>query len=267
VLTDGPNNDGIDPDSCRNVLIEHCVFDTGDDCVVLKSGYNEDGWRVARPMENLVMRWCSSRRGHGGLVVGSEMSGDVRNVYMYDCEFEGTDRAVRIKSRRGRGGVVENIWVENVRVKAMQYEVVIMNMDYSADRNKALNERAPLFRNIHLKNITADGAPVAIRLTGLEDSPIQNITFEDMIIASTQGVIAENVQGLRFERVRITPAKGPAFVLRNARDILVKDSPSPAAPTLVVEGAASGGIVIESVATKPTFTAGPGVSADAVQVR
>lgn len=270
VLTDGPNNDGIDPDSCRNMLIEHCVFDTGDDCVVLKSGYNEDGWRVARPMENLVMRWCSSKRGHGGLVIGSEMSGDVRNVYMYDCEFDGTDRAVRIKSRRGRGGVVENVWVENVRVKNMQYEVVIMNMDYSSDRNKAANERAPLFRNIHLKNVTADGAPVAIRLTGLEDSLIQNITFTDMTITSTQGVIAENVQGLRFERVRITPAKGPAFSLTNARDILIQDSPTTASPTLSVKGAGSTGIVIESGAAgsaRPTVVTGPDVSTGAVQVR
>jgi hypothetical protein len=191
----------------------------------------------------------------------------VRNVFMYDCEFEGTDRAVRIKSRGDRGGVVENVWVENIRVKAMQYEVVIMNMDYTADRNRLTNAHAPLFRNIHLKNITADGAPVAIRLTGLEDSPIQNITFGDMLIVSTQGVIAENVQGLRFERVRITPAKGPAFRLRNARDIRIQDSPSSAAPTVAIEGATSGGIVIESAATKPTFTAGPGVAAGAVQVR
>lgn len=270
VLTDGPNNDGIDPDSCRNVLIEHCVFDTGDDCVVLKSGYNEDGWRVARPMENLVMRWCSSRRGHGGLVIGSEMSGDVRNVYMYDCEFEGTDRAVRIKSRRGRGGVVENVWVENIRVKDMQYEVVIMNMDYSADRNQAANERAPLFRNVHLKNITADGAPVAIRLTGLEDSLIQNITFEDMTITSTQGVLAENVQGLHFERVKITPAKGPAFSLKNAREIIIRDSLTAAAPALSVEGAGSTGIVVDSTvasAPKPAVTLGRDARSDAVQVR
>jgi hypothetical protein len=270
VLTDGPNNDGIDPDSCRNVLIEHCVFDTGDDCVVLKSGYNEDGWRVARPMENLVMRWCSSKRGHGGLVIGSEMSGDVRNVFMYDCEFTGTDRAVRIKSRRDRGGMVENVWVENVRVKNMQYEVVIMNMDYTADRNTAVTQRPPLFRNIHLKNITAAGAPVAIRLTGLGDSLIQNITFSDMTIASTQGVIAENVEGLRFERVKIAPAKGPAFSLKNARDILIQDSPSAAIPTLTVDGADSTGIVIESGATgstRPTFSTGPGVAAGVVQVR
>lgn len=134
VLTDGPNNDGIDPDSCRNVLIEHCEFDTGDDCVVLKSGYNEDGWRVGRPMENLVMRWCTARRGHGGLAIGSEMSGGVRNVYVHDCDFAGTDRALRIKSRRGRGGVVENIWAENLRVQDLKHEVVVMNMNYSSDR-------------------------------------------------------------------------------------------------------------------------------------
>ncbi len=270
VLTEGPNNDGIDPDSCRNVLIEHCVFDTGDDCVVLKSGYNEDGWRVARPMENLVMRWCSSKRGHGGLVIGSEMSGDVRNVYMHDCEFEGTDRAVRIKSRRGRGGVVENVWVENIRAKAMKYEVVIMNMDYSADKNRAANERAPLFRNIHLKNITADGAPVAIRFTGLDDSPIQNVTFEDITIASTEGVIAEHVKGLKFERVRITPTKGPAFSLTDARDILIHDSPTAASPTLSVEGANSTGIVVESGspdAARATVVTGAGVASGAVQVR
>ncbi len=272
VVTDGPNNDGIDPDSCRNVLIEHCTFDTGDDCVVLKSGYNEDGWRVARPMENLVMRWCSSQRGHGGLVVGSEMSGDVRNVYVHDCEFEGTDRAVRIKSRRGRGGVVENVWAENLRVRDLKYEVVIMNMDYSADRNAAANEKAPLFRNFHFKNITGAGAPAAVRLTGLEDSPIQNITFEDMAVSSTAGVIATNVQGITFDRVRIVPASGPAFVLKNARDLVIRRGQAPAGATtfLSVEGADSKNIVVEDTdlsQLKQAVTTGPGVAAGAVLVR
>lgn len=213
VLTEGPNNDGIDPDSCRNVLIEHCVFDTGDDCVVLKSGYNEDGWRVARPTENVVMRWCTSRRGHGGLVVGSEMSGDVRNVYMHDCEFEGTDRAVRIKSRGDRGGVVENVWAENLRVKNLKYDVVILNMDYTADRNALATAKPPTFRNIHVKNVTGAGAPVAIRLTGLENSPLENLTFEDMTLETAEGVIASHVKSATFKNVKITPAKGEVFQL------------------------------------------------------
>lgn len=270
VLTEGPNNDGIDPDSCRNVLIEHCVFDTGDDCVVLKSGYNEDGWRVARPTENVVMRWCSSRRGHGGLVIGSEMSGDVRNVYLYDCDFTGTDRAIRIKSRRGRGGVVENVWADNLRVRDMRAEVVILNMDYGADRNQAFTEKAPLFRNIHIRNVTAQGAPVAIRLAGLEDSMIQNINFADMTIASTQGVLATNVQGLTFTNVTIQAGIGPAYSLTNAIDVDIQ-GPSVAgvadAPFLLVEGANSARIRIRTDSDfTPTIARGTGVRDDAVLV-
>jgi polygalacturonase len=221
VLTDGPNNDGIDPDSCRNMLIEHCVFDTGDDCVVLKSGYNEDGWRVARPTENVVMRWCSSKRGHGGLVIGSEMSGDVRNVYVHDCDFEGTDRAVRIKSRADRGGIVENVWAENLRLKNMKYEAVIMNMDYTADRNRVVLGKPPLFRNIHIKNLTCDGAPTAVRIVGLENSPVQNVTFTDVNIRSTKGVLASHVKGITFVRSEISAKDGPAFELNHAADVSI----------------------------------------------
>lgn len=300
VLTDGPNNDGIDPDSCRNVLIEHCVFDTGDDCVVLKSGYNEDGWRVGRPTENVVMRWCSSQRGHGGLVIGSEMSGDVRNVYLHDCDFAGTDRAVRIKSRRGRGGVVENVWAENLRVRDMQEEVVILNMDYGADRNQAFTAKPPLFRNIHVRNVHADGAPTAIRIAGLEDSPIQDVTFERMSIASDHGVVAEHVQGITFTNVAVRPRVGPVFQLTEARAILIRGgtdtvSPgeagvggtpqprgtgvSPVVPEvgppsvassgtfLQVSGAGSSNIRIEtSSATRPRITCLDGALPDAVVV-
>jgi polygalacturonase len=225
VLTEGPNNDGIDPDSCRNVLVEHCVFDTGDDCLVLKSGYNEDGWRVARPTENVVMRWCSSKRGHGGLVIGSEMSGDVRNVYMHDCEFDGTDRAVRIKSRRDRGGVVENVTAERLKVRNMQQDVVIMNMDYTADRNAPIAKKPPLFRNIHIKDVTADGAPIAIRITGLDDSLIENISFENMTIASTQGVKLSHVKNVTFKNVKVTPKTGPVFELVNAHGVIADGVP------------------------------------------
>ncbi|HTZ21086.1 MAG TPA: glycosyl hydrolase family 28 protein [Opitutaceae bacterium] len=272
VDTDGPNNDGIDPDSCRNVLIEHCTFSTGDDCVVLKSGYNEDGWRVGRPTENVVMRWCTSRRGHGGLVVGSEMSGDVRNVYMHDCGFEGTDRAVRIKSRRGRGGIVENVWAENLTAKDMKYEVVILNMDYSSDTKQLTNEKAPLFRNMTFRHITGAGAPAAIRLTGLPDSPIQNIRFEDLTIASTKGVICSDVKGLVFDRVQVTPASGPVFALKNASDLVVRGARAPAGTDvfLQIEGQGTSGVRLEACdlsAAKQPFVTGPGVPAGAVTLK
>ena len=246
VLTDGPNNDGIDPDSCRNVLIEHCVFDTGDDCVVLKSGYNEDGWRVGRPTENVVMRHCFSKRGHGGLVIGSEMSGDVRNVYMHDCTFEGTDRAVRIKSKRGRGGIVENVWVRDIKLKDMQREAVIMNMVYGSDRNELSNEKPPIFRNIDIRNLTCEGAPTAILMRALEDAPIENVRFENIMISSEQGLICENVRDITFDIVSIRPEKGPVYTITNGSDVTIlrNTAPKNTSVFLEVSGKTSSNIVV-----------------------
>ncbi len=272
VLTDGPNNDGIDPDSSRNILVEHCVFDTGDDCLVLKSGYNEDGWRAAKPTENVIMRWCASKRGHGGLVIGSEMSGDVRNVYMHDCNFEGTDRALRIKSRRGRGGVVENVWVENIVVKDMQYEVVILNMDYGADKNALTNERAPLFRNINVKDVYGDGAPMAIRIVGLPDSPIENVRFENIRIKSTEGVLCRNAKDLHFKNIDISPAKGAVFTFDNVSDVTIQAASAASGASLFVkvDDPKSKGIVIRdsnlSIA-RETVELGEGVAPKTVSIK
>lgn len=223
--TDGPNNDGIDPDSCRNVLVEYCNFATGDDCLVLKSGYDADGRRVDRPTENVVMRHCFSARGHGGLVIGSEMSGSVRNVYMHDCEFDGTDRVLRIKSRPGRGGVVEKVWVENVKAKNLQREVVILNMDYSSDPHAITDTHAPVFRDIHVRRLLADGARVAIRITGMDTSPISGITFDDLKIKSDRGVVADWARDLTFNRVAIAARSGPLFQLDHVDDVTVDGKP------------------------------------------
>lgn len=225
VATDGPNNDGIDPDSCRNVLIEHCVFDTGDDCVVLKSGYDQDGRRVGRPTENVVMRHCTARRGHGGLVIGSEMSGSVRNVFMHDCDFTGTDRVLRIKSRPGRGGVVERVWVADVAARDLKREVVILNMDYTADRNPVVDTHPPRFRDIHVRNVAAAGAPVAIRIIGMEGSPIENVEFSDIAIVADAGVVAKHARGVSFERVAITPTKGRLWDLEAVEGFTLDGSP------------------------------------------
>ena len=272
VETDGPNNDGIDPDSCRDMLIENCTFATGDDCVVLKSGYNQDGWRVGRPTENVVMRQCTSKRGHGGLVVGSEMSGSVSNVFMEDCQFEGTDRAIRIKSRGDRGGVVANIFARNLTVKNMQREVVILNMDYSSDRQTILKETPPVFRNMRFENITGDGAPTAILIQGMASSPIQDIQFVNLAIKSTKGVIANHAQGLAFENVQVTPAKGPVFDLSDASDITIEKSVAPAGTDVFLQlaGKNSSGILIEAsnltAAKKPVVT-GDGVATNAVTIK
>lgn len=221
VDTDGPNNDGLDPDSCKNLLIENCIFSTGDDCVVLKSGYDQDGRRVGRPTENVVMRNCSSKRGHGGLVIGSEMSGSVRNVYMHDCDFEGTDRVLRIKSRPGRGGVVENVWVKDVTARDLQREVVILNLDYTADKNPVKDQFMPYIRNIYVSNLAASGAPVAVRIVGLPDSIIENVSFTDMAIVSERGVLAKYARNISFNNIAIVHLKGELWELESVADITV----------------------------------------------
>jgi polygalacturonase len=272
VITNGPNNDGIDPDSCRDMLIENCTFDTGDDCVVLKSGYNQDGWRVGRPTENVIMRNCTSKRGHGGLVIGSEMSGDVRNVFMEDCDFSGTDRAIRIKSRADRGGVVENIFARNLNVKDMQREVIILNMDYASDRSEITAQHAPIFRNMQFENIRGNGAPVAILIQGLANSPIKNINFLDMRITSTKGVVANEVQDLRFENCKIDTSESPVFALSNAADITIRQGAVPprADIFLKVAGARSRNILIETIdlsAMKSRVQVSDDITADIVTVK
>ena len=271
VVTDGPNNDGIDPDSCRDMLIEHCTFDTGDDCVVLKSGYNEDGWRVNRPTENVIMRHCASKRGHGGLVIGSEMSGEVRNVFMHDCHFEGTDRAIRIKSRRDRGGMVENIYARDLKVKNMQHEVVILSMGYTADPNSAASQKPPIFRNMRFEGISGSGAPTAILIEGEADSPVENIQFANMTLATTRGVVASHATGLLFDNVQITPEKGPVFDLTAATQVTIRNSKAAAGTAifLKLQGKSSTGIRIETsdlTAAKHQLALGDGVAAEAVSI-
>lgn len=270
VDTDGPNNDGLDPDSCRNVLIEKCRFSTGDDCVVLKSGYNEDGWRVNRPTENLVMRDCVCLRGHGGFVVGSEMSGGVRNVYVHDCEFVGTDRGVRIKSMRGRGGVVEKIWVDGIVARDVKREAVTINMDYGSDPNAATNARPPAFRDIHISNLRCEGAKIAVRINGLADSPVREVSFEDVAISADQGVLCTHAAGLSFKGVAFVAARGPGFDFRSVDGATIQRARVRAAAFLKVEDRATRGIVVSDTppdAKAPKIEWGAGASRNAVTLR
>jgi polygalacturonase len=223
-------------------------------------------------MENLIMRNCSSKRGHGGLVVGSEMSGSVRNVFMYDCDFDGTDRAIRIKSRIDRGGVVEHIYARDIRAKNMKREFVILNMDYGSDRNRPANAKPPVFRQMHFSNLQGDGAPVAIQITGLPDSPIQDIHFADMNLSATRGVVASRVTGLRFNNVQVTPTKGPVFDFTNATQVAITGTHAPAGTDIFLKlaGTDSHAIRIEDASlsnAKRPFTTEAGVPAGAVQLK
>ncbi len=215
VQTTGPNNDGCDPDSSRNVLIEDSFFSTGDDCVVIKSGLNEDGWRVKKPSENIVVRRLHGEAGHGGVVIGSEMSGGVRNVWVTDSDFVGTDRGLRIKSMRGRGGIIENVFYENVRHQDIRLVVVELTTFYASSTLKPKSATPPTIRNIHVKNISARGAKQAIDIVGLPELPIRDVTFENVEIVAEQGLQSVNCKNISFKNTKLTSPSGSIFPIQD----------------------------------------------------
>ena len=201
---DSPNTDGINPESCRNVRISDCSIDVGDDCIAIKSGTEDADERI--PCENIVIANCTMLHGHGGVVIGSESSGDVRAVVISNCVFDGTDRGIRIKSRRGRGGTVEDIRVSNIVMRRVSTPIV-MNLHYNcglegkaedertriADRgHQPLDEGTPSIRRISLNGITATGVrAAAVWLEGLAERPIQDIVCRDLHVVYDPGAEAD----------------------------------------------------------------------------
>lgn len=190
---DSPNTDGVNPDSCRNVRITHCYIDVGDDCVTIKAG--KEGRSTSGPCENIVVSHCTMVRGHGGVVIGSEMSGGVRSVLVSNCVFEGTDRGIRIKTRRGRGGTVEDIRVSNVMMRRVSCPLTINayyrcgiedeHRAYASDQSPLpVDARTPRVRNIHLSQVTAREivGPASGFLLGLPEMPIEDVTLDDVVL-------------------------------------------------------------------------------------
>ncbi len=177
VVSHGPNNDGCNPESSVDVLIENCFFDTGDDCIAIKSGRDADGRRVATPSENIVIRGCTMRDGHGGVVIGSEISGDVRNVFAEDCRMDSPnlDRALRIKSNSRRGGTIEGIYMRNVVIGQVAQAVLGIDLLYE----RQTGPRPPVVRDIELSNVHCEQSQRALWIEGLPDLPIGRILIED----------------------------------------------------------------------------------------
>jgi len=227
VLTVGvPNGDGIDPDSCKNVLIEYCYFDTGDDCVVLKAGRNEDAWEVGIPCENVVVRHCGFRHGHGAFVIGSEMSAGVRNVLVHDLRVDGCARAIRIKTRAGRGGFIENVIVRDVDVNSVHEYAIVLTMRY-AGADATAKPHAPVMRNVRIERIRCRKAATAIGLAGLSNSPIEGVVFADLDIRATRGVRCQMVRDIEFRRVNIATSQSPVYWFSNAQDATITKCPCP----------------------------------------
>ena len=170
IQNDGPNGDGCDPESCKNVLIEDCFFDTGDDCIAIKSGRNRDGREANIPSENIIVRNCKMKNGHGGVVVGSEISGGYRTLFVENCQMDSPDldRVIRIKTNNCRGGVIENIYVRNVEVGQCREAVLKINLVYE-QREKCQRDFYPTVRNVFLDNVNCNKSKYGVKIDGFDD--------------------------------------------------------------------------------------------------
>jgi len=270
-----PNGDGVDPSSCRNVLIEHCTFDTGDDCIAIKAGRDADGLRVARPTENVVIRYCQGLRGHGGIVIGSETSGGIRNIYAHDCQFTGTDRIVRIKTARSRGGVLENLWFRTLVADTIELEALHINMLYTGTRlpEAPVTKATPVIRNIHYSNITCKFAKGrAVEILGLPESLVESVTLDSITMHSARGIACSDARNIAFNSVSVTAESSPVVELTDCDRVSLNSIliPSGADPFLQVGGARSGGIVVRNSDVrnaKSVVRLGAGTSPQAVSVQ
>ncbi len=213
IASHGPNNDGCDPESCRDVLIEHCTFDTGDDCIALKSGRNDDGRRVNVPVENVVIRDCRMKDGHGGVVIGSEISGSARNVFAERCQMDSPhlDRALRIKTNAMRGGIVEHIYMRDVTVGQVAEAVVAINFYYEeADKGPHL----PIVRDVEVRNVTSRSSRHALLLRGFAQAPIEDVRVVDCRFDNVaEADVLQHVTNLQLTNmvrngVRVDAARG-----------------------------------------------------------
>jgi polygalacturonase len=209
-----PNGDGIDPESCKNVLIENCFFNTGDDCIAIKSGRNNDGRKANIPSENMIVRNCRMQNGHGGVVIGSEISGGYKNLFVEDCEMDSPslDRVIRIKTNNCRGGVIENVFVRNVNVGQCREAVLKINLVYEPNEN-CRRDFPPVVKNVYLENVTCQKSRYGAYIAGFEDlTNVMNINIINCEWTNVQDSnrLEGKIEGLTF---RETTINGEVVVL------------------------------------------------------
>jgi polygalacturonase len=226
------NGDGLDLESCRNVLLYASTFDVGDDAMCMKSGRDAFGRQRGKPTENIAIWDCTVYHGHGGFTIGSEMSGGVRNIRVQNCAFLGTDIGLRFKSTRGRGGVVENIYIRDIFMTDIATDAIGFNLFYSTsspspEESLALaaqpvSEETPCFRKIFLSNIICRGAENAVYIQGLPEMPVQQIEMKNLMMSAETGVTFIEAEQIVLSNVTIHAEKGPAFGLYNSRSVTLE---------------------------------------------
>lgn len=234
------NGDGLDLESCKNALIVNSTFDVGDDGICIKSGKDADGRKRGIPCENVIVNGCTVFKGHGGFVVGSEMSGGVKNIKVSDCQFLGTDVGLRFKSTRGRGGVVENIYIDNMSMFDIQTDVITFDLYYGGksavevlndgDEAKSqkvqkfkVDETTPCFRNIDINHVICRTARRAAYFNGLPEMPVSNIHIRDMEVNNAEyGIVINRTDGVKLENIKVS-AKNHTFDAKNSKNVTVND--------------------------------------------
>ena len=265
---DSPNTDGLDIDSCRRVLVEGCTFTTGDDCICVKSGKNADGRRAARPTEDVVIRDCTGFNGHGGIVIGSEMSGDIRRVVAENCRFIGTDRGIRIKTRRGRGGVVESCRFSNIEMEGIRAEAVVVNSYYftkPTDTIPPVTEETPRIRDIRIERVRSRNGNRAISLRGLPEMPLSGIEISECEFEGRAGIACRDASRAVLRDVKLRTDGTPALALRDVNGVKLDRVEVDGGGVVAVRGAGTSGIEVSRSNVRVELSTE--VPADAVKTR
>ena len=232
------NGDGIDVESCKNVVIENTVFDVGDDAICIKSGRDAEGRKRAMPTENVSVKNCTVYAAHGGFVIGSEMSGGAKNIVVSNCTFFGTDIGLRFKTTRGRGGVVENIFIKDIYMKDIVGEAILFDMYYAAKdpiplagekrelpkvEFKPVDETTPVFQNFHISNVYCNGAEKAIFIRGLPEMHVKKVKFSNMLLQAKLGMDIQEASFVEFENIKlITQQHQPAIDIVQSDNLVFK---------------------------------------------
>ena len=266
------NGDGMDIESCKNFLIEGCTLDVGDDAICIKSGKDEEGRKRGMPTENGIIRNNTVYNGHGGFVVGSEMSGGARYLFVSNCTFMGTDKGLRFKSVRGRGGVVEHIYAKDIFMKDIAQEAIFFDMYYfvkfatdsQRDDRPVLNEGTPIFRNMKFENIVCNGAQKGVFIRGLPEMAVNMITLSNAVLQAEKGVELIDASGITLDNVQlITEHTNPVISAENSSNLSFNAIRYNAASTLLfaIKGERSQRIQVTNTdvvkaTTKAEFTNG-----------
>ncbi|PWB22232.1 glycoside hydrolase family 28 protein [Flavobacterium sp. HTF] len=279
------NGDGLDIESCKNVIVENSSFDVGDDAICIKSGKDKDGRDRGIPCENIIIKNNIVYHGHGGVTVGSEMSGGVKNLHVSNCTFMGTDVGLRFKSTRGRGGIVENIFISDIFMTDIPSQAISFDLYYGGKsiaetlaeggnqittKMVPVNEETPQFKNISIKNITIKGAYQAVFLQGLPEMNLENIEISNLIATAQNGFSIIDANGIRLNNIKLDIEKPTVFEIHNGRNISFEnvEFSSESSKAIIIDGAASQNIDFTNSKntdfSKKTILGGP-VSKDVVK--